>query len=61
MFAYLRQPGTREYYAASAARTESMWGPSEPVMVKGLRRRDDVLQRRRWTRLGVSVEIEHAR
>src|SRR5712671_732380 len=36
VFAYLRQPGTREYYVASGA-DRLFLGPSEPVMVKGLR------------------------
>src|SRR5215471_15208818 len=36
VFAYLRQPGAREYYIAAG--TDRIWiGPAEPLMLKGLR------------------------
>ncbi len=43
VFAYLRQPGMREYYVAASA-DRIYLGPSETVMVKGLRAENDVLQ-----------------
>lgn len=58
VFAYLRQPGTREYYVAAGA-TRIFLGPSEPVMVKGLRA-EMMYFKKTLEKLGVSVEIEHA-
>jgi protease-4 len=58
VFAYLRQPGTREYYVASGA-DRIYLGPSEPVMVKGLRA-EMMYFKKTLDKLGVSMEIEHA-
>ena len=58
VFAYLRQPGTREYYLASSA-DRIFLGPSEPVMVKGLRA-EMMYFKKTLDKLGVSVEVEHA-
>lgn len=58
VFAYLRQPGTREYYAASGA-DRIYLGPSEPVMVKGLRA-EMMYFKKTLDKIGVSMEIEHA-
>jgi protease IV len=58
VFAYLRQPGTREYYVASGA-DRIYLGPAEPVMVKGLRA-EMMYFKKTLEKLGVSVEIEHA-
>jgi protease-4 len=58
VFAYLRQPGTREYYVACGA-DRIYLGPSEPVMVKGLRA-EMMFFKKTLDKLGVSMEIEHA-
>ena len=58
VFAYLRQPGTREYYVAAAA-DRIYLGPSEPVMVKGLRA-EMMYFKKTLDKIGVNVEIEHA-
>src|SRR5664280_2989590 len=58
VFAYLRQPGTREYYVACGA-DRIYLGPSEPVMVKGLRA-EMMYFKKTLDKLGVSMEIEHA-
>ncbi len=58
VFAYLRQPGTREYYVASGA-DRIYLGPSEPVMLKGLRA-EMMYFKKTLDKLGVSIEIEHA-
>ena len=58
MIAYLRQPGTREYYVAAAA-DRIYLGPADPVMVKGLRA-EMMYFKKTLEKLGVSVEIEHA-
>ena len=58
VFAYLRQPGTREYYVASGA-DRIYVGPSEPVMVKGLRA-EMMYFKKTLDKIGVNVEIEHA-
>ena len=58
VFAYLRQPGTREYYVASGA-DRIYLGPSEPVMVKGLRA-EMMYFKKTLDKIGVNVEIEHA-
>ncbi|MGD0772570.1 MAG: signal peptide peptidase SppA [Candidatus Solibacter sp.] len=58
VFAYLRQPGTREYYVASGA-DRIYLGPSEPVMVKGLRA-EMMYFKKTLDKIGVSMEIEHA-
>jgi protease-4 len=58
VFAYLRQPGTREYYVASGA-DRIYLGPAEPVMVKGLRA-EMMYFKKTLDKIGVSIEIEHA-
>jgi protease IV len=58
VFAYLRQPGTREYYVASGA-DRIYLGPSEPMMVKGLRA-EMMYFKKTLDKIGVSMEIEHA-
>ena len=58
VFAYLRQPGTREYYVASGA-DRIYLGPAEPVMVKGLRA-EMMYFKKTLDKIGVNVEIEHA-
>jgi protease-4 len=58
VFAYLRQPGSRELYAAVGA--DRLWmGPQEPMMVKGLRA-ELMYFKKTLDKLGVSVEVEHA-
>ncbi len=58
VFAYLRQPGSREYYLASGADRVYL-GPSEPVMVKGLRA-EIMYFKKTLDKLGVTVDVEHA-
>jgi len=58
VFAYLRQPGTREYYVASGA-DRIYVGPAEPVMLKGLRA-EMMYFKKTLDKIGVNVEIEHA-
>ena len=58
VFAYLRQPGTREYYVACGA-DRIYLGPSEPVMVKGVRA-EMMYFKKTLEKIGVSVDIEHA-
>jgi protease-4 len=58
VFAYLRQPGTREYYVACGA-DRIYLGQSEPVMVKGLRA-EMMYFKKTLDKIGVSMEIEHA-
>ncbi|MCU1232295.1 MAG: signal peptide peptidase SppA, type [Candidatus Solibacter sp.] len=58
VFAYLRQPGTREYFVASSADRVYL-GPSDPVMLKGLRA-ELMYFKNTLDKIGVSVEIEHA-
>jgi protease-4 len=58
VFAYLRQPGAREYYVACGA-DRIYLGPSEPVMLKGLRA-EMMYFKKTLEKIGVSVEIEHA-
>ncbi|MBS1858272.1 MAG: signal peptide peptidase SppA [Acidobacteria bacterium] len=58
VFAYLRQPGSREYYLASGA-DRIYLGPSEPVMVKGLRA-EMMYFKKTLDKLGVTVDVEHA-
>jgi protease-4 len=58
VFAYLRQPGAREYYLAAGA--DRIWlGPSEPLMLKGLRA-ELMYFKKTLDKLGVSVQVEHA-
>ncbi|MBZ5581150.1 MAG: signal peptide peptidase SppA [Acidobacteriia bacterium] len=58
VFAYLRAPGGREYYAALAAERIYL-GPQEPVMLKGLRA-ETMYFKGTLDKLGVSVGVEHA-
>jgi protease IV len=58
VFAYLRAPGTREYYVAAGA--DRVWlGPSEPLMLKGLRA-ELMYFKKTLDKIGVSIEVEHA-
>ena len=57
-FAYLRTPGAREYYLALAA-DRIYLGPSEPLMLKGLRA-EVMYFKKTLDKLGVVVEVEHA-
>lgn len=56
--AYLREPGTREYYVALAA-DRIYLGPAEPLMLKGLRA-ESISFKGTLDKIGVSVEVEHA-
>jgi protease-4 len=58
VFAYLRSPGTRDYYVALAADRVYL-GPQETLMLRGLRAQ---LMYFKGTldKLGVQVEVEHA-
>src|SRR5262249_8612628 len=58
LIAYLKGPGTREYYLATAADRIYM-GPEEYLDVKGLRA-TMVFFKGALDKLGVQVEIEHA-
>jgi protease IV len=58
VFAYLRQPGSREYYVVAGA-DRIYLGPSEPLMLKGLRA-ESMYFKKTLDKLGVSVEVEHA-
>jgi protease IV len=58
VFAYLRQPGAREYYVASGA-DRLYLGPAEPVMLKGLRA-EMMYFKKTMDKIGVSVQVEHA-
>ena len=58
VFAYLRMPGTREYYIAAGA-DRIYLGPSDPLMLKGLRA-EMMYFKRTLEKIGVSVEVEHA-
>ena len=58
VFAYLRQPGSREYYLAAGA--DRVWmGPSDPLMLKGLRA-EGMYFKKTLDKIGVIVEVEHA-
>jgi protease-4 len=58
VFAYLRAPGTREYYVATAA-DRIYLGPQEPLMLKGLRA-EVMYFKGTLDKIGVSVDVEHA-
>ena len=58
VYAYLRTPGTREYYLASAA-DRIFLGPEDPVYLKGLRA-ELMYFKKTLDKLGVSVDVEHA-
>jgi protease-4 len=58
LFAYLRMPGTREYYVSLPAERIYM-GPGEPLYLKGLRAEIPYVKKA-LDKLGVTVEVEHA-
>jgi protease-4 len=58
VFAYLRSPGTRDYYVALAA-DRIYLGPEEPLMLKGMRAQL-MYFKGSLDKLGVQVEVEHA-
>ena len=58
LFAYLRRPGTREYYISLAA-DRIYLGPEEPLYLKGLRAETPYIKKG-LDKLGVTVEVEHA-
>jgi len=58
VYAYLRQPGAREFYLACGADRIYM-GPSEPLMLKGLRA-ELMYFKKTLDKIGVTVEVEHA-
>jgi protease-4 len=58
VYAYLRAPGTREYYLATAA-DRIYLGGSDLVMVRGLRA-ELMFFKKTLDKLGVVVEVEHA-
>jgi protease-4 len=58
VYAYLRQPGSHEYYVACGAGRIYL-GPSEPLMLKGLRAAI-MYFKKTADKLGVAVQVEHA-
>jgi protease IV len=58
VYAYLRTPGGREYYLATAA-DRIYLGPSDQLMLKGLRA-ELVYFKKTLDKLGVTVDVEHA-
>jgi protease-4 len=58
VYAYLRTPGTREYYLAAAA-DRIYLGPADQMYVKGLRA-EMMYFKKTLDKLGVVVEVEHA-
>ena len=58
VFAYLRTPGAREYYLATAA-DRIYLGPADQMYLKGLRA-EIMYFKKTLDKLGVSVEVEHA-
>lgn len=58
LWAFLRSPGTREYYLATAAERIYL-APEEPVMLRGLRA-EMMFFRGTLDKLGVGVQIVHA-
>lgn len=58
VYAYLRTPGTHEYYVALAA-DRILMGDSDRLMLKGLRA-ETMYFKKTLDKLGVSVQIEHA-
>jgi protease-4 len=58
VYAYLRTPGAREYYLAAAA-DRIYLGPSDQLMLKGLRA-ELMYFKKTLDKIGVSVEVEHA-
>ena len=58
VYAFLREPSTRDYYVALAANRIYL-GPQEPLMLKGLRA-EMMYFKKTLEKLGVSVDVEHA-
>jgi protease-4 len=58
VYAFLRSPGTREYYLALGA-DRIYLGPQEPLMLKGLRA-ELMYFKKTLDKVGVNVEVEHA-
>ncbi len=58
IYAYLKTPGGREYYVASAA-DRIYLGPSDQLMLKGLRA-ELMYFKKGLDKLGVTVDVEHA-
>ncbi|HWQ56827.1 MAG TPA: signal peptide peptidase SppA [Bryobacteraceae bacterium] len=58
LWAFLRSPGTREYYLATAAERIYL-APQDPVMLKGMRA-EMMFFRGALDKLGVDVQIAHA-
>src|SRR5690349_4426247 len=58
VYAFLRQPGAREYYIALGA-DRIYLGPQEPFMLKGMRA-EMMYFKNTLDKLGVAVEVEHA-
>jgi protease-4 len=58
VYAYLRNPGARDYYVSLAA-DRIYLGPSDPLMLKGMRA-ETMFFRKTLDKIGVSVEVEHA-
>ena len=58
VYAYLRTPGAREYYLATAADRVCL-GPSDQLMLKGLRA-ELMYFKKSLDKLGVTVDVEHA-
>jgi len=58
VFAYLHTPTAREYYIALAADRIYM-GPSDPLMLKGMRA-EVMYFKKTLDKIGVNVEVEHA-
>lgn len=58
VYAYLRTPGSREYYLACAA-DRIYLGPEDPLYLKGLRA-EIMYFKKTLDKLGVVVDVEHA-
>src|SRR5262245_28994853 len=58
VFAYLRTPSARDYYLAAAA-DRIYLGPSDPLMLKGMRA-EIMYFRKTLEKIGVTVDVEHA-
>jgi protease-4 len=58
VFAYLHTPTAREYYLALAA-DRIYLGPSDPLMLKGMRA-EVMYFKKTLDKIGVNVEVEHA-
>ena len=58
VYAYLRTPGTHEYYVALGA-DRILMGDSDRLMLKGLRA-ESVYFKNTLDKIGVSVQVEHA-